>query len=111
MAFLTRFDTRPANFFAAIGTVVAGGGVAICSYVTVLWFSGVRPIGDRPLLLLGVLLIVVGCQCLGLGLLAELVVRVRSTGDEPRLIARIVTGQTTPTRIHGCPDSVSGTGP
>jgi hypothetical protein len=47
------------------------GGAAILAYLTVVKIGGAR-IGDRPLLLLGVLLVVVGVQFLSLGLVGEM---------------------------------------
>ena len=47
-------------------------GLAVLVYLTVLKLSG-QAIGHRPLLTLGVLLLVVGVQFLSLGLLSELV--------------------------------------
>ena len=66
---------------------------------------------DRPMPVLGVLLIVLGCQCLGLGLLAELVARGRPACDAPRLIARVVTRKVTPAGEHGDAEAVAGRGP
>jgi len=47
-------------------------GFGICGYLTYLWFMGV-PIGTRPLLMLGILLLVMGCQIFSAGLIAEMV--------------------------------------
>jgi FtsP/CotA-like multicopper oxidase with cupredoxin domain len=44
------------HLFGLLGLLFSGLGVLICSYLAVLWFMG-HGIGDRPLLLLGVLLI------------------------------------------------------
>jgi hypothetical protein len=71
----------------------------------------VRPIGDRPVMLLGVLLIVVGFHDLGLGPRAELVVRGRAARDAPRLIAGVVTGELISAGERGHADSVSGPAP
>jgi glycosyltransferase involved in cell wall biosynthesis len=91
VSFLTRFDTRPAHFFAAAGGLFLGVGLAICSYMSILWFAGSRPIGDRPLLLLGILLIVVGTQFIGMGLIAELVTRRHFLMARPEIYGRVVT--------------------
>ena len=53
-----------------IGLLFTFLGLAISGYLTVLWFQG-QPIGNRPLLLLGVLLILVGAQSFSIGLLGE----------------------------------------
>jgi len=75
--FLNRYSYRPLHFFGGIGTVLALTGFVISSYLTVLWFSG-EAIGRRPLLLLGVLLLVVGVQFISLGLLGEMVLKLSS---------------------------------
>ena len=48
-------------------------GLALLTYLTVLWFEG-HPIGRRPLLMFGVLLVLVGSQIVFTGLLADLIV-------------------------------------
>jgi glycosyltransferase involved in cell wall biosynthesis len=71
--FITNYNLRPFHLFGLIGLGVAGVGVLIDLYMTVLWFQGVRPIGDRPLLMLGTLMIVTGVQILVFGLLSEMI--------------------------------------
>ena len=69
--------------------------MGILVYLTVEKLGG-EPIGRRPLLLLGVLLVVVGIQFLSLGLLSELVTsqhreRSRAADDRPsRLVDEIL---------------------
>lgn len=70
---LTRYRLRPLKFFGLPGALLALLGVAILLYLTVLWFMG-QPIGTRPLLLLGVLLVMTGVQIAGLGLVGEMIV-------------------------------------
>jgi len=69
--FLTRFLKRPMHFFGGIGTLVSFSGLLICLYLTCLWFSG-EMIGHRPLLTLGVLLILIGMQMVTTGFVAEM---------------------------------------
>jgi glycosyltransferase involved in cell wall biosynthesis len=71
--FLISYMRWPLRLFGSIGTMLIIGGLAICGYLTVLWFEGVRPIGDRPLLILGVLLLLAGLQCFLAGLISEMV--------------------------------------
>ncbi len=75
--FLHRYSYRPLHFFGAIGTILTLTGFGISAYMTVLWFGG-EPIGRRPLLLLGVLLLVVGFQFISLGLLGEMLLKLSS---------------------------------
>ena len=53
-------------------------GFLCLSYLTVLWFMGLGPIGHRPLLTLGLLLVVVGVQLISTGLLGEMINSTRS---------------------------------
>ncbi|MCK4504969.1 MAG: glycosyltransferase family 2 protein [Candidatus Aegiribacteria sp.] len=75
--FLHRYSYRPLHLFGGIGTFLAFIGFCISVYMTVLWFTG-ESIGRRPLLLLGVLLLVVGFQFISLGLLGEMVLKLSS---------------------------------
>lgn len=73
--FLTRYAQRPAHLFGGGGLVLGSLGFLICCYMSILWFIGEGPIGNRPLLLLGVLLLITGVQLISLGLIGELVAR------------------------------------
>lgn len=75
MFFLVKYVGRPLHFFGRIGSVLFGAGFVTLSYLTYLWLQGI-PIGSRPLLNLGVLLIVMGGQIVLTGLLAELMITV-----------------------------------
>ena len=72
VTFMGRYRNRPLHLFGGLGLMLLGGGTAVLAYLTVLKIGG-SAIGQRPLLLLGVLLIVVGMQFLSLGLLSELI--------------------------------------
>lgn len=71
MVFLTRFRKRPMHLFGLIGLALTGVGLLTEGYLTTLWFQG-HKIGDRPLLLLGALEIILGIQFFSTGLVAEL---------------------------------------
>ena len=73
--FLLSYSSRPLQFFGSIGMLSSVLGVLIGLYLTVqkIFFS--QPISDRPLLLLGILLIFIGLQFITVGLLAELMTR------------------------------------
>lgn len=83
--FLRRFSDRPMHLLGGIGIISSGLGALLGAYLAFikLWggitggmegFRAVR-IGDRPLLMLAVLLMFIGIQFLVMGLLAELIVR------------------------------------
>ena len=69
---ITQSQSRPLHFFAMLGLPVLLLGLLFIAYLTVLWFLDLGPIGDRPLLQIGILLTVTGTQILGVGLVAEL---------------------------------------
>ena len=72
VTFVGRYRHRPLHLFGGLGLALLAGGSAILVYLTVLKITGAS-IGGRPLLTLGVLLVVVGMQFLSLGLLTELI--------------------------------------
>ncbi|MCK4271219.1 glycosyltransferase family 2 protein [bacterium] len=71
--FLVKFTKKPLRFFGLIGSALFGIGFMINLYLTVIRLMGNR-IGDRPLLLLGVLLIVLGIQTISIGLVGEIII-------------------------------------
>ncbi len=71
--FLVKFTKKPLRFFGLIGSALFGVGFLINLYLTVIRLMGNR-IGDRPLLLLGVLLIVLGIQTVSIGLVGEIII-------------------------------------
>jgi glycosyltransferase involved in cell wall biosynthesis len=88
VTFLGRYRHRPLHLFGGLGLTLLVGGLAILVYLTVLKLGG-SAIGGRPLLTLGVLLVVVGMQFLSLGLLTELI----TTHNEERRGERERAGQ------------------
>jgi glycosyltransferase involved in cell wall biosynthesis len=74
--FLQSFSTKPIQFFGPVGVFSGFLGFLISLYLTVDKIFFGRDIGGRPLLLLGALLIIVGIQVIGMGLLGEMLVRV-----------------------------------
>ena len=76
--FLIKYTTRPLHFFARIGSVLMLVGMLCLAYLTFLWMQSI-PIGTRPLLTFGVLLVVIGGQTVATGLLADLIVNVSQT--------------------------------
>jgi hypothetical protein len=73
--FLIKYTKRPLHFFGRVGSALVGLGFVVLSYLTWLWFQGI-PIGTRPLLMFGVLLVLAGGQIVFTGLLADLIVNV-----------------------------------
>jgi glycosyltransferase involved in cell wall biosynthesis len=67
-----RYRHRPLHLFGGIGLLLGAVGSGVLAYLTVLKATG-EAIGHRPLLILGVLLVVVGLQLFSLGLLGEMI--------------------------------------
>ncbi len=80
--FLQSFSTKPIQFFGPAGLVSGGGGFFILLYLSSIKIFTGASIGGRPLLILGVLLIIVGVQVIGMGLIAEMLVRVYHEGQK-----------------------------
>ncbi len=72
VTFMGRYSHRPLHLFGGLGLTAGALGFVILLYLTVVKLTG-HAIGQRPLLTLGVLLVVVGIQLLSLGLLSELI--------------------------------------
>jgi dolichol-phosphate mannosyltransferase len=82
VTFIGRYQHRPLHLFGGLGLALTMVGLAISIYLTILKIGGAA-IGQRPLLFLGVLLIVVGIQLLTLGLLGQMLVLVRKESSQP----------------------------
>jgi glycosyltransferase involved in cell wall biosynthesis len=72
VSFIGRYRHRPLHLFGGLGLALSMAGTGILVYLTVVKAMG-HAIGGRPLLILGVLLIVVGIQVFSLGLITELI--------------------------------------
>lgn len=75
LMFLNKFLHRPMHLFGYGGLMCLGTGGLMATYLTALKLFG-ADIGGRPLLLLSVMLILIGVQLLGMGILGELLVRI-----------------------------------
>ena len=73
--FMLAYSTRPLHVFGGVGLASFAAGVLIGLYLTFVKFALGQNIGDRPLLLLAVLLMLLGVQMTGMGLLAEMMTR------------------------------------
>ena len=79
--FLLSYQNRPSHLFGGVGFVCFLVGVGLLVYLTLVKLTG-ESIGDRPLLLAGVLFTLVGMQLALFGLLAELIVHARNRGRQ-----------------------------
>jgi glycosyltransferase involved in cell wall biosynthesis len=98
--FLLSYSTRPLQIFGLFGFVMGAVGVAVLAYLSYVKFFAHQGIADRPLLLLGVLLVFTGVQFVTIGLLAELQARTyhESQSKPTYVIRRILQADEAPPR-------------
>jgi len=85
--FLLRFREKPLRFFGLIGSLGGLAGAGVLGVLAVQRLAG-QGIADRPMLLLGVLLVVLGVQAIALGLLGEIIVHLQPRGSRNYRLAR-----------------------
>lgn len=73
--FMKKFLTRPMHVFGLLGIISTTLGTILGLYLTFLKLGLGQSIGDRPLLILSVVLLLTGIQLFSFGLLAELLIR------------------------------------
>ncbi len=71
----TRYARRPLHIFGTVGIAIATIGFLIDFWLSIEWFLGKTSLTNRPLALLGVLLIIVGVQLISIGLIGEMVAK------------------------------------
>jgi glycosyltransferase involved in cell wall biosynthesis len=75
--FLAKFTEKPLRFFGLVGSVFLGAGGVLSLVLLVERVEG-QGIANRPALLLAVLLVSLGVQLIGLGLVGEIIVHLRA---------------------------------
>jgi glycosyltransferase involved in cell wall biosynthesis len=83
VSFMGRYRHRPLHLFGGLGLLLGLTGTVLLVYLTIVKLTG-HAIGQRPLLTLGVLLVVVGMQFFTLGLISEMI----TSHHEERALAR-----------------------
>mgnify|MGYP006291423015 CR=1 FL=1 len=101
VVFLTRYAVRPMHFFGSLGTLTFGAGFLINLWLSIDKLVFGNPIGYRPLLLLGLLLILFGAQMFTTGLLGEMIIQPRMEDT-----ASYVVGETV--GVESAEDAPSG---
>jgi glycosyltransferase involved in cell wall biosynthesis len=89
--FMQSYLVRPMQVFGLAGIFSSFLGFCVCVWLVVQKIAYGQDIGSRPLLLLGILLIVVGVQLLSLGLVADVLSRTyHESQDKPPYYVRNV---------------------
>ena len=70
---MTRYTNKPLHFFGLMGLLLAGTGSAIDLYLIAMRVLFQEWLSNRPLLIIGILLLIVGVQLILFGLLAEMI--------------------------------------
>lgn len=85
LLFVNKYLQRPMHFFGALGFLMLFFGGIVNVYLTIekVFFGAV--LGDRPMLLLGVMLMVLGAQILSIGFLGELIQRRSNKKEKPNI--------------------------
>ena len=87
--FLISYSTRPLHIFGLLGFIMGSLGTLVCAWMTYLKFFAHEGIGNRPMLLFGILLVFTGVQLITLGLLAEMQARTyHESQDKPIYVIR-----------------------
>jgi glycosyltransferase involved in cell wall biosynthesis len=95
--FLVRFTKKPLRFFGTVGFLAAGfGGIFVAVLVVQRLFFGI-PLADRPALLLGSLLVVLGVQVFALGLVGELIIFTHASDMKEYTIRSVIQASETGT--------------
>ena len=90
--FLTKFTRTPLRFFGLLGTALFGLGFVLDLIAVIQRAIQEQGIADRPILLLGVLLMVLGVQTLSLGLVGEIIIFTHARNVREYQVAEIIRG-------------------
>jgi hypothetical protein len=97
--FLLSYSTRPLQMFGMIGLPMAAVGSLILAWLAYERLFGYQSIANRPMLLFGGLLAVIGVQFLTMGLLAEIMSRTyHESQDKPTYAIREIRQSVEPPR-------------
>jgi len=90
MLFLAKFTLKPLRFFGAVGGLIALPGAIMCAVIVtqylVLPESGIY---NRPLFFIGFILIVLGVQIVGFGLVGEIIIYTQARNLREYRIGRV----------------------
>jgi glycosyltransferase involved in cell wall biosynthesis len=100
MLFFKKYMQRPMHFFSQIGIFTLAVGMIINIYFLVMKIMG-HNIWGKPLLLLGILLVLGGIQFITIGILAELQMRTyfEAQGKTPYRISKVTKAIKKPTSV------------
>ncbi len=99
--FLISYSTRPLHIFGLLGFMMGLAGTIVCAWLAWVRLFGYESIGNRPLLLFGILLVFTGVQLVTLGLLAEMQARTyHESQNKPVYVIREIRESVPRTDTH-----------
>ena len=94
VGFLLKYVNRPLHIFGGLGLIMSVWGIFLGLYLTFIKLILSQDIGHRPLLLLSILLIVLGVQMVGSGILSELIIRTyNESQNKPIYMVKEIVGR------------------
>ncbi len=90
--FITRYIRKPLHFFGVAGLLLLLLGGGALTYLVAGWFMG-HWIGDRPLFILSVLMMIIGIQFISTGLLGEMLASLTHRRGESPVKVRLAAGE------------------
>ncbi len=88
--FLVKFTKKPLRFFGLSGLSAFTAGSLFCGYLAYQRMFESIPLADRPVLLLGLLLIVLGIQLFAIGLIGELIIFTNARETQSYTVKQII---------------------
>jgi glycosyltransferase involved in cell wall biosynthesis len=93
MLFLAKFTLKPLRFFGAVGGALAFLGVLVCADIGIEHYIYRSGIQNRPLFMIGFLMIVLGVQIIGFGLVGEIIIYTQARNLREYRVERIWEGR------------------
>ena len=88
--FISKYSKKPLHFLGFLGVIFTLVGAVIDIYLFIYRVFGMGPIAGRPMLLLGVMLVIIGIQLISIGLLGEMIIYTHANEIEDYNIQEII---------------------
>lgn len=94
LLFIRKYFQRPIHLFGILGVLMVLAGIAMNVYLLIVKFGFGQDIGNRPLLIFGVMFILAGIQLFTIGIVMELLIRTyyESQSKRPYRIKNVIIG-------------------
>jgi len=108
--FLVKFTRKPLRFFGLIGSLLLASGAAALAWIVIERLVFHVALAERPALLLTTMLIVLGVQVLGLGLIGELIIFTHARQLREYQIGRVIQAEVPPETPRPAPQGLERVG-